>query len=250
VIALFRRRSQEKLLEISYLTHKGMVREFNEDGLFVDEQMGLFMVADGMGGHNAGEVASAMAVTEISQFVRAGMDLGKNSETLLREAFFAAHEVVLALSLSDDSLNDMGTTVVAVILANGQVTVGHVGDSRAYEIHEGRITKLTHDHSFIADWIRDGLINHAESRTHNARHGLTMALGVDDDMEPEIKSFPWLATSCLLLCSDGLTDMVDDEEILSVVENASSLKAACRKLVAKANEKGGEDNITVVLVRK
>jgi protein phosphatase len=237
-------------LEISYLTHKGMVRKSNEDSLFVEEQLGLFMVADGMGGHNAGEVASAMAVTEISELVRADMDLGKNSETLMREAFLAAHEAVLAHSRSDDSLNDMGTTVVAVILSNGRITVGHVGDSRAYEIHEGRIKKLTHDHSFIADWIRDELINHAEARTHDARHGLTMALGVDDDVEPEIKSFPWLATSCILLCSDGLTDMMDDEEILSVVENASSLKAACQELVATANEKGGQDNITVVLVRK
>jgi PPM family protein phosphatase len=236
-------------LEISYLTHTGLVRESNEDSLFADERIGLFVVADGMGGHNAGEVASATAVKEVSQLVRAGLDLGRDAESLLRESLLAAHETVLALARSDDSMSDMGTTTVAVILMNGRLTVGHIGDSRAYEIRNGRITKLTHDHSFIADWIRDGIITHLEARTHNARHGLTMALGVDDDMEPEIQVFPWHERSSLLLCSDGLTDMLDDEELLSVVDNASSLGEACRELVARANENGGEDNITVVLVR-
>jgi PPM family protein phosphatase len=226
-----------------------MVRESNEDSLFVDEHIGLFVVADGMGGHNAGEVASAMAVKEVSRIVQAGLDLGRDAEELLRESLFTAHETVLALARSDDSMCDMGTTIVAVLLMNGRVTVGHVGDSRAYGIHNGRITQLTHDHSFISDWIRDGLINHLEARTHKARHGLTMALGVDDDMDPEVQTFPWHERSCLLLCSDGLTDMVDDEELLSVVDNASSLHEACRELVARANERGGEDNITVVLVR-
>jgi PPM family protein phosphatase len=236
-------------LEISYLTHTGMIRESNEDSLFVDERLGLFVVADGMGGHNAGEVASAMAVKEVSRIVRAGLGLGRDAEALLRESLLAAHETVLALARSDDSMCDMGTTIVAVILMDERISVGHVGDSRAYEIHNGRITQLTHDHSFIADWIRDSLITHLEARTHKARHGLTMALGVDDDMDPEVQTFPRHERSCLLLCSDGLTDMLDDEELLSVVASASSLHEACRELVARANEKGGEDNITVVLVR-
>lgn len=235
-------------MEVSYLTHTGLVRDSNEDSLFVDERVGFFVVADGMGGHNAGEVASAAAVKEVSRRVRVGLNLGRDAESLLRESLFAAHETVFALARSDDSMSEMGTTIVAVILMNGQLTVGHVGDSRAYEIRNGRITKLTHDHSFIADWIRDGIITHQEARTHKARHGLTMALGVDDDIGPEIQIFPWHERSFLLLCSDGLTDMLDDEEILSVVENASSLEEACRELVARANEKGGEDNITVVLV--
>jgi len=235
-------------LETAYLSHPGMVRESNEDSLFVDTRLGLFIVADGMGGHNGGGVASAIAVQEVSRLVRAGIGGRRDDETLLRDAFHAAHQAVLALARKDDSLRDMGTTVVAALLTKNGLTVGHVGDSRAYAIHEGRITQLTQDHSFIAEWIRDGTITKLEARTHKARHGLTMALGVDDDMDPDLCHFPWNDTSSLLLCSDGLTDMLDDEEVFSLIQNASSLHEACRELVERANEKGGEDNITVVLV--
>jgi serine/threonine protein phosphatase PrpC len=236
-------------LEIAYLTHPGMVRESNEDSLFVDNRLGLFIVADGMGGHKAGGVASAMAVKVVSQLVRTGIGGVRDPETLLRDSLLAAHEAVLALARSDNALCDMGTTIVAALLTNDQLTIGHVGDSRAYAISEGQITQLTQDHSFIAEWIRDGIISKLEARTHKARHGLTMALGVDDDMDPDLCRLAWHETSCLLLCSDGLTDMLDDKEVLSLVDNAPSLHEACRELVATANEKGGEDNISVVLVR-
>lgn len=227
-----------------------MVRESNEDSLFADERLRLFIVADGMGGHLAGEVASALAVEEVSRIVHTGLELGREAETLLRESLLVAHESILNLARSSDSMCDMGTTIVAGLLINGKLVVGHVGDSRAYEIEDGRIKQLTHDHSFIADWIREGLITRLEARTHGARHGLTMALGVDDDVDPEIQLLPWHEKSCLLLCTDGLTDLVDDEELLSVVNNASSLHEACRELVARANQRGGEDNITVVLARE
>jgi PPM family protein phosphatase len=239
----------ENKLESSFLSHPGMVRKINEDCVFVDDNLGLFMISDGLGGHNAGEVASAKIIEEMARLISTGLASNKDPESLLYEAILESHLTVLTLANSNNLLNDMGATLVALFVKDDGFLVAHVGDSRAYEISKGKIKQLTHDHSFIADWIRDGIITQSEARTHSARHGITMAVGVDEDIEPEVRVFPKHERSCLLLCSDGLTDMLDDEELLAIVQNAPSLDIACNTLVDMANRNGGEDNISVILIR-
>ncbi|MGA8833262.1 MAG: SpoIIE family protein phosphatase, partial [Desulfomonilaceae bacterium] len=128
------------------------------------------------------------------------------------------------------------------------LVIGHVGDSRAYSIGKGRMKQLTQDHTFVAEWLREGRITREQARRHHQRHGLTEALGVMKDVEPEITIWPWAGHQCLLLCSDGLTEMIEDEEILTIIESAGNPQQACANLAAEANQKGGRDNITVILV--
>jgi protein phosphatase len=142
----------------------------------------------------------------------------------------------------------MGTTLVLALFTDDKVVTAHVGDSRAYWIRKGEIMQLTQDHTFVAEWLREGLITKEEARTHGQRHGLIEALGVADEVESEVAVWPREQEGCLLLCSDGLTDMLEDEEILAIVESSSDPDTACSELVDAANSKGGLDNITVILV--
>ncbi|MEW6350080.1 MAG: Stp1/IreP family PP2C-type Ser/Thr phosphatase [Thermodesulfobacteriota bacterium] len=235
-------------LRIAYKTDTGMARSHNEDTLMVDEDLGLFLVADGLGGHNAGEVASAIAADEVRCSVRQGRSAGADPFELLNDAIFAAHEAIFRRAQRCEDLCDMGTTIVVALLDGESFLIGHVGNSRAYLVAEGTITPVTKDHSFVAEWIEEGLMTPAEARTHKARHGLTMALGVDDEPEPVVACVPLSPPVVLVLCSDGLTEMLDDREILRTIEDARDLNEACNELVDRANRKGGADNITVILI--
>ncbi len=235
-------------MRIAYQTDTGMTRSHNEDSLLVDEDLGLFVVADGLGGHNGGEVASAIAASEVRCSVRQGKSTGADSFELMNDAIFAAHEAIFLRAQRDKALCDMGTTVVVALLDGDSFLIGHVGNSRAYIVAEGSITPVTKDHSFVAEWIEEGLITPEEARTHKARHGLTMALGLDDEPEPVVACVPIFPLGVLLLCSDGLTEMVEDDEILRIIEDAEDINDACKLLVDRANRKGGADNITVILI--
>jgi len=239
----------ETILRVGFRTHPGLVRESNEDSLFVDANLGIFMVADGMGGHNAGEIASSLAVRSLSRFVVEALGKGKDAFLVLREAFVAVDAAILDISQSRASWSDMGTTAVIAIvdLDSEQVIVGHVGDSRAYIIGESGIKRLTEDHSFVAQWVSEGIISPEEARTHPARHGIFMALGVGDELQPSISAWPFAVGDRLLLCSDGLTDMLWDEEICDIILEASSAQDACDNLVSLALDRGGVDNVTVVV---
>ena len=148
-------------------------------------------------------------------------------------------------------LAEMGTTVVLRHSFRGnRALISHVGDSRAYMITNGAMKQLTHDHTFVADWVRQGSITVEEARTHESRHGLYAALGVEDGVEPETAEWPWDNCSCLLLCSDGLTDMVPDDQIMGIVNRSDNPQEACDLLVEAANEMGGTDNISVIIVRQ
>jgi PPM family protein phosphatase len=235
-------------VKVACKSHPGRRRSSNEDCVLADRSIGLFIVADGLGGHNAGEVASAVAVHEVHEHVLESLAKGGPPERVLRESVFVAHRRIQERAEIDPELTDMGTTIVMALWNRDHFLICHVGDSRAYLIVDGRIRPLTTDHSFIAEWLREGVITPAEARIHVARHGLTMAVGVDEEIEPVIACLPWDRSGWLLLCSDGLTDMVEDQELLDIIAQAEDPQAACDRLVAQANEKGGKDNISVLLV--
>jgi serine/threonine protein phosphatase PrpC len=235
-------------LKVAYLTDRGKHRPSNEDSLYVDEDAGLFILADGMGGHNAGEVASKLAVEATAQFVQKGLRAGKEVEEVFRDAFASANKSIFQKALNNPAWEEMGTTLLMAFTIDHQVIIGHVGDSRAYLISKGNIERFTEDDTFVYEWLKEGLITKEEARSHHARHGLTEALGVTDEVEVHLAIWPWEREACLLLSSDGLTDMIEDEEIIAIVESASDPQQACNKLVIAANREGGEDNITVILV--
>ncbi|MGP8283325.1 MAG: Stp1/IreP family PP2C-type Ser/Thr phosphatase [Desulfomonilaceae bacterium] len=234
--------------KVGHLTDPGRQRRLNEDSFYVNEDIGLFIVADGMGGHNAGEVASSIAITVVSSVIEGGLDSAKDPVELVRQGISSANETILEKSLNNTAWSEMGTTLLVALFVDHDLVIGHVGDSRAYSIGKGRMKQLTQDHTFVAEWLREGRITREQARRHHQRHGLTEALGVMKDVEPEITIWPWAGHQCLLLCSDGLTEMIEDEEILTIIESAGNPQQACANLAAEANQKGGRDNITVILV--
>ena len=235
-------------MRVGFRTHTGRVRSVNEDSLLVDSDLGLFIVADGLGGHNAGDVASSIAVREIAHRIRVGMSEGKNPVLLVQRAVTGANGVILKIGNENPQWDNMGTTVVVALYNDDQFILCHVGDSRIYSIGVAGAQLLTEDHTFVEEWVRAGTITRAEARIHAARHGLTMALGVDADIAPVLACLPWHGNDCLLLCSDGLTEMLDEVTLAEIVQDYDDPDQACQVLVDRANSAGGIDNISVILV--
>jgi serine/threonine protein phosphatase PrpC len=235
-------------LRIGFKSLQGLSRENNEDSYLVDEELGFFIVADGMGGHNAGEIASRMAVTKISDTIRKQLALGKGPVDAIKEAVTEANRVILDSAARLPECADMGTTVVLALISDHRITISHVGDSRAYLIRNGHIVQLTEDHSFVAESLKRGFITPEQAKTHQSRHGLTMALGIEDEVEPETTEVSWDNEGCILLCSDGLTDVLDDSEIREIIRAAENPQAGCDALIETATQKGNKDDVTVILV--
>src|SRR6476646_8438294 len=222
-------------------TDVGRVREGNEDAYLVDDAMGLVAVADGMGGHRAGEVASATALEALRSAITHGRPL--------RESMQDANEAVFTKSLTDEELRGMGTTLTAATLVTGgTVLVGHVGDSRAYLLHDGELRQVTVDHSLVEELVREGRLTADEAAVHPQRSILTRALGVDASVEVDVYPVELVPGDRLLLCSDGLTGMVQAEVIAATLRREEDPARAATQLVDAANSAGGEDNITVVVV--
>jgi PPM family protein phosphatase len=221
----------------------GRVREGNEDSYLVDES--LFVVADGMGGHLAGDVASSTAVEVIASSSKSA-DAGNPDSlaVLLRDANKAIYEKAKA----DDRLRGMGTTCTLLMIQDTKGHVAHVGDSRAYLLRDGELSQLTEDHSLVGRMVKEGRLSAEEAESHPQRSIITRALGVDSDVEVDLLSLDLREQDRILLCSDGLTSMVENERIREILERTSDPQRAANDLVALANDAGGEDNITVVLV--
>lgn len=248
-------------LEIGARTDTGRVRENNEDSYGVEPDISLFVVADGMGGAEHGEIASATAVAVISKYCRdavsdpslplegpARPNLNTASNRLL-SAIRSAHSSICRLSADDPRLRGMGTTVVAAWVQNGVLSLAHVGDSRAYRLHSGHLEQITNDHSLVAEQVRAGLLTSEQAAQSNLQSVLTRALGHAETVEVDIQELSIPEGDTFLLCSDGLSRMVPDEQIRSGIEESDGLQAAADRLIDLSNSAGGEDNITAVLFR-
>lgn len=233
------------MIEYGHLTHAGLRRELNEDTYYADGDLGLWLVADGMGGHEYGEVASALARETIVREIRDG--------TPLAQAIRIADEEIIGTSRRRNDALPMGTTVVVARVRNDRFEVAWVGDSRIYLWRDGQLMQLSQDHSYVQELIANGALTHEQARNHPHRNVVTQALGVTDPRNLNVETItgelrPGMQ---LLLCSDGLTEEVDDPAIGRVLARADCSAQECvETLVAAALDGGGSDNITVVVVRR
>jgi len=242
------------------ITHVGKQRQHNEDSFLVAAEAKLYLVADGMGGHAAGEIASRIAVDSISEFIlhtkeddgtwpHAYDEQYRRSTNRLMTAVRLANTRVLEAMRKDARLRGMGTTVVACLADDNTMSVAHVGDSRAYLIRDGMLSRLTNDHSWVFEQVQAGMLTEAEAEKHPLRNVITRALGGALSVNPDAAKVESKPGDVYLLCSDGLTGMVPEEEILRVVTENSDIEKACQVLIDTANERGGLDNVTAILVK-
>jgi protein phosphatase len=249
-------------LEASGATDVGRKRQLNEDVFLVDDELGVYLVADGMGGHAAGEVASRLAADEILRAFSGRSSLTqetwpehwdmKRSATanLLVDAILAGHERVTNAVNRDQNLKGMGTTVVVAVhpAASRNLVVCHVGDSRAYRVRHNRLEVLTEDHSWVHEQVAAGFLTEEAARTHPLKNVVTQALGGSAEPKVDLLETELMNEDLYLLCSDGLNSMLTDEEILELLTCDEPLDVRTRKLIEAANERGGNDNVTVVLL--
>jgi protein phosphatase len=226
-----------------------MRRRANEDHHAILPELGLYLVADGMGGHQAGQVASHLAVDAATRTIEALEGSAVNLAERLRHAVACANREILTAAHNKPELEGMGTTFVGMLFGEERLALAHVGDSRAYVLRNGRLRGLTDDHSIVAELLRRHEISEADARDHPHRHVLTRALGVRASTAPDLAEMTPQTGDLFLLCSDGLTSLVSDEQIAARLSQAEDLQAAATSLVEAANEAGGFDNSTVVLIR-
>jgi serine/threonine protein phosphatase PrpC len=221
------------------LSHPGRKRRHNEDAWVCAPP--LFAVADGMGGARGGEIASRVAATAL------GEEVNGNGEERVVALIQEANRKVFDRANEDSDASGMGTTITVALVEDGLISIGHVGDSRAYLIRDGKLEQLTEDHSLVAELVRSGRLSPEEAETHPQRSVITRALGTEADVDVDTFSVEVQPGDVFLLCSDGLTSMVGDERIIDVVaQHRDDLERAAKQLIADANRSGGEDNVTVV----
>ncbi len=242
------------------LTDVGQRRDHNEDAYLLDEALGLFIVADGMGGHAGGGTASRLAVETIQKKVHQAKeddpsafsgDAGVEDSRLpdiLREAVDDASAVIFKTAQGDSELAGMGTTVTAALVQGRTAFVAHVGDSRCYLVREGRIYQVSEDHSLVNEQLKAGAISAEEAKNSRFRNIITRSVGFEPGVQVDLMGLELEGGDTLVLCCDGLSNLVDDPEILHIVEE-SALDVAPGRLVALANDRGGDDNITVIVIR-
>lgn len=232
-------------------THAGKVRENNEDFYQVDARFGVLIVADGIGGHNAGEVASRLATeTIVKHFEENYKTQSERVPGLITEAIEEANRVVYSHAIHNNSCFGMGTTVTMSVIDGNVAYLGHIGDSRAYLYHAGKLSQVSTDHTLVNELLKNGSITEADARLYPNRNIITKALGTDPEIIPDINEIELDNGDVLLLCSDGLTDLIENgdmETILSKIGDKESLEIAVESLIGLSLDAGGFDNITVVL---
>jgi serine/threonine protein phosphatase PrpC len=240
-------------LELACVTDPGQIRSQNEDSIAADAEIGFAVLADGMGGHNAGEVASRIATDTISARITSDASAGRLNasrvEALIADYVDAANHAVLETANARPECRGMGTTLVLVLWHEGRVTYAHVGDSRLYLLRDGRLERLTRDHSLVQEQLDSGALRPDEARFALNRNVLTRAIGIDLYVDPDIHTRSVGPRDVYLLCSDGLTDMMTDEEIARTLLSSRDVTAAATRLVEIANEAGGHDNISLILAQ-
>ncbi len=234
----------------SWKTDTGRVRDNNEDSILVDEENGIFLLADGLGGHVGGEVASNLAVRTVYEYLKSRLELIGSAETvrILAESVAAAHSAIFRKSLEVKDLKGMGTTLEIALFAKSAVFICHVGDSRVYLFRNGKVEQITTDDNAAA-WLKEYEHVPMEQIPLRARHLLTQAVGISRELVPEFHSPPLRPGDLMMLCSDGLTETLDDREIAGIIRACGAgPREAADALVDEANSRGGPDNISVILV--
>lgn len=242
-------------LAVYGISDVGLSREHNEDNINWDIDMGLVMLADGMGGHNAGEVASELAVNSIHDALRDVLTPEMletkviKCEDAVRESVVYANEEIFEQAQERVECAGMGTTVVLTLFHENYITWANVGDSRIYRLRNAELKQITQDHSLVQEMVDNGYLSEEEALISTSRNLITRALGIAPEVEVDVTTEELDEDDVFLMCSDGLTDLVSDKEILdTILENSSDMEIAIKKLVELANEKGGTDNISVILI--
>ena len=240
-------------MNVSALTDVGLVRNNNEDSFYksTDFDLPLFVVADGMGGHNAGETASKMAIEIVKKYFvenKNSLNSEKRIISIIQDSIKEANEKIYKLSKDDKLCSGMGTTITLAYILGEKIYIGHVGDSRAYIINNSHICQITEDHSLVQELLKSGSITIEECKTHPQRNMITRAVGTSEDIEVDIIIKPFNQNDILFICSDGLSNMVNDNDIIHIFNNESLIKKACENLIKKAKDNGGKDNITVIAI--
>ena len=248
-------------IQLAEITHTGMVREHNEDAIGSNSDMGLMVLADGMGGYNAGEVASGIAVQTITDLAAEGANREERNDVdphtglmrqtiVLRDAVARANKIIFQTAQSQTHCEGMGTTLVAAMFYDNKISLAHVGDSRAYRLRNEKFEQLTMDHSLLQELVDRGFYSEEEAQRSTNRNYVTRALGVEPSVEVEVQEYEVLPEDVYLLCSDGLPDMVEDEDIhLTISTFNASLDVVGQQLVDLANDHGGRDNVSVQLAQ-
>lgn len=233
---------------INGLTDAGLLREINEDNYFYKEDGENFIMAvsDGMGGHNAGDVASLTVVNAIKEFCE-NENMYSDPEKKIRLAVLSANEKVFFRSCADKAMKGMGATVVIAVGTGDTVHIGNVGDSRAYVSDKEKITLITEDHSYVNELLKNGMITEEEARVHPRKNEILKAVGIGKDVFPDIFKITLKEDDMLLLCTDGLTNMVSDSDIHTLLNSGKDTETTVKSLIEAANSSGGIDNITAVL---
>ncbi len=248
-------------IDIAEFTDTGRVRDHNEDAVGSNPDIGLMVLADGMGGYNAGEVASGIAVQIVSEMAIAGANREEREDIdphsgmmrqsiVLRDAVYRANKIIFQTAQSQTHCEGMGTTIVACMFYDNKVSIAHVGDSRAYRLRGDAFEQLTLDHSLLQELVDRGFYSHDEAQRSTNRNYVTRALGVEPTVEVEVHEHDVLPDDIYLLCSDGLPDMVEDEDIhLTISTFNASLDVVGQQLIEMANDHGGRDNVSVMLAQ-
>jgi serine/threonine protein phosphatase PrpC len=248
--------SNELALNFALKSHPGRIRPLNEDAVGADPGIGLFILADGLGGYNAGEVASTMTVSMLltdlgAQLERANGGLDTFDPTdALRSALVAMNSAIFRAGLNSAAYEGMATTVVIAWFLGGRLWVAHAGDSRLYRLRDGHLEQITRDHSFSQELVEAGMVTAEEARVLPAKNLVTKALGATPELEPEVRDYDVRPGDVVLMCSDGLTEMVSNLEIGGLITGCGyDVVESARRLIDLANEAGGRDNTSVILVR-
>jgi protein phosphatase len=248
-------------IEFAQLSDTGRVREHNEDAIGSDPELGLMVLADGMGGYNAGEVASGIAVQIVSELATEGAKRENRSDIdphsglmrqsiVLRDAVYRANKIIFQTAQSQTHCEGMGTTIVAAMFYDNKISIAHVGDSRAYRLRGGVFEQVTLDHSLLQELVDRGFYSAEEAQRSTNRNYVTRALGVEATVEVEVHEHEVLPGDIYLLCSDGLPDMVEDEDIhLTISTFNASLDVVGKQLIELANDHGGRDNVSIMLAQ-
>jgi len=242
-------------MKAQFLTDRGLVRGHNEDsgGVYYNSSGQLLaIIADGMGGHQAGDVASQMAVSIMQDhwIECKGLNSPEQVEEWVVDTLKNVNSAIYKQALHHDEYNGMGTTIVITISTDDFITIAHIGDSRCYLLNETGFQQVTEDHSLVNELVRSGQISEADAKHHPRKNIVLKALGTEENVEADVQCLSWEQGNKLLLCSDGLTDKVSNKELAEFIQSNNSLKETAQQLINLANERGGEDNISLIIISR